>query len=213
MSARDEPRPVRNLAAWGYQSGSNGDRVEVDVWSVNRRELPENRRVPEPGELEGVPPAPVEAVLRRAGNVVEVRYRGPVPDGYRYIDTAKANGNPDPADATQQAFAGARRALGGDRTGGGTFGEGYVPADEPDLAEVIGHGEDEVIPVVKRDAKGPLSQRIGREPHRDENEEPVEVEPFDGFRNVIRYFTRGSVQRYYVENDRMKRGAPPWGEV
>jgi len=33
MSSND--RPKRVLAAWGYESTASGDRIEVDVWTVN----------------------------------------------------------------------------------------------------------------------------------------------------------------------------------
>lgn len=202
MSARE--RPARVLAAWGYESSSTGDRVEVDVWTVN-----------EPDERDGDPAAVrrargafggrVERVIAAYGRVARVEYAGAASEGYRYIDTDEP--------ATQQAFAGAKRSAGGDRTGAGTFGAGYTaPPGEPEIEEAIREGEQNVIPVIRRDARGPLAERIGREPSRDEEGEPVETRPFDGFANVVRYFTRGGVERYHVSNGSMRPGAPPRGE-
>ena len=201
MSTRERPRRV--LAAWGYESSSTGDRVEVDVWTVN-----------EPGDRDGDAEAirrarrafggGVERVIAAYGRVARVSYAGAAGEGYRYIDTDEP--------ASQQAFAGAKRSAGGDRTGAGTFGDGYTPPPgEPTIEEAIREGEENVIPVIKRDARGPLAERIGRQPSRDEDGEAVETRPFDGFTNVVRYFTRGDVVRYHVRGGSMRQGPPPRG--
>lgn len=201
MSTRERPRRV--LAAWGYESSSTGDRVEVDVWTVN-----------EPGDRDGDAAAirrarrafggGVERVIAAYGRVARVSYAGAAGEGYRYIDSDEP--------ASQQAFAGAKRSAGGDRTGAGTFGDGYTPPPgEPAIEEAIREGEENVIPVIKRDARGPLAERIGREPSRDEDGEAVETRPFDGFTNVVRYFTRGGVERYHVRGGSMRQGPPPRG--
>lgn len=186
------PRPVRNLAAWGYESDSSGDRIEVDVWTVNRREGPEDP-FPDPGDFD----APVVEVLALAGDVAKVRYRGIDTIGYRRVSTD--------VEVSQQAFAGAARASGAERTEAGTFREGADPIVlGPDLDAVIRHGEQEVIPVVRREFME-LGDRIEREPHRDEDEEAVEVAPIDGFDHVIRVFTRGTTFRYRVDGGGIRR--------
>lgn len=183
MSARDGPRPVRNLAAWGYESDASGDRIEVDVWTVNRRE---GDGLPDPEDFA----AAVDEVLAAAGDVAKVEYAGAAGVGYRRISTDEP--------VSQQAYAGAARSAGADRTGRGTFGEGGTSGVVgPDLDDVVDHGRDEVIPAV-RDEFRELGERIVREENRDEDEEPVETRPFDGFRNVIRVFTRSSTFRYRV---------------
>lgn len=204
MSTRDAQRPRRVLAAWGYESDTTGDRVEVDVWTVNE---PDDRT----GDAEAIRRARqafggrVDRVIAAYGNVARVAYSGAAGEGYRYIDGDEK--------ATQQAFAGAKRSAGGDRSGAGTFGEGYTPPPgEPSIEQAISHGNTEVIPVVKRDATGPLAERIGREPSRDEDGEAVETRPFDGFHNVIRYYTRGGVERYHVAGNSMRPGAGPGGD-
>jgi len=74
MSVDD--RPVRNLAAWGYQSDSTGDRVEVDVWTVNRRST-DDVEVPDASEFtaEDAPIEPAELSAKshdeHYGDVVE----------------------------------------------------------------------------------------------------------------------------------------------
>jgi len=198
-------RPMRVLAAWGYESNASGDRVEVDVWTVNPPAEDEGESDAERRAREAFG-GKVERVIAAYGDVARVVYAGAAGEGYRYISTDEP--------ATQQAFAGAKRSAGGDRTGAGTFGDGYTaPAGEPEIEEVIAHGAAEVIPVVKRDARdSALAQRIGREPSRDEEGEPVETAPFDGFRNVVRYYTHGGVTRYHVRGSSLKRGAPPWSE-
>jgi hypothetical protein len=206
MSARDDERPKRVLAAWGYESDSTGDRVEVDVWTVN-----------EPDDRDGEPEAirrareafggNVERVIAAYGNVARVEYAGIGTEGYRYIREDEAiteNG--------QNAFAGAKRSAGGSRSGRGTFGDGYsAPPGEPEIEEAINEGTENVIPVIKRDARGPLAEGIGRQPSRDEEGEAVETRPLDGFTNIVRYYTRGGVERYHVRNGRLREGEPPEG--
>lgn len=192
-------RPLRNLAAWGYESGDTGTRVEIDVWTVNeavrdqddaleraRRELGSN-----------------VDVIDAAGNVAKVRYVGIDTVGYRYIDTDTK--------ATQQAYAGARRSAGGDRTDAGTFGTGWTsPPEAPDIDAVIAHGEAEVIPAAARDIResGAMElaqavRTIPREPSRDEVEEQTQEQPFNGFENAIRIYPRGgSAFEYSVETSR-----------
>ena len=202
--SRDRDRPKRVLAAWGYESDSTGDRVEIDVWTVNepRDDTGEPEAVRRARQAFG---GRVERVIAAYGNVARVVYAGAAGEGYRYIAEGEA--------ATQQAFAGAKRSAGGDRTGGGTFGDGYTaPPGEPEIEEAIAHGRTEVIPVVKRDARGALAGRITREPSRDEEGEAVETRPFNGFHNVVRYFTRGSTERYHVRNGSLRGGTGPWGE-
>lgn len=202
MSARQ--RPARVLAAWGYESDTTGDRVEVDVWTVNE---PDDRD----GEGDAIRRARdvfsgrVERVVAAYGRVARVEYAGAATEGYRYIDSDEP--------ATQQAFAGAKRSAGGDRTGAGTFGEGYVaPPGEPEIEAAIREGNEEVIPAIQRDARGPLAENINRQPSRDEEGEAVETRPFDGFANVVRYFTRGGVERYHVDNGSLEPGTGPRGE-
>jgi hypothetical protein len=204
MSVRDGPRPVRNLAAWGYESdgpGGSGDRLEVDVWTVNAVESPEP--LPDPEDVAGS----VEAVLALAGNIAKVEYAGAAGVGYQYVDPSAAN-DPDagPFDATQNAFAGAARAAGGSRTDSGTFGPGAEPAVVgPDIAEVRRHGEREVLPVVAREFAD-LGTALVYESGREEDEEDVTSRPFDGFENVVRVMTRGSTFRYTVRNGRLTSG-------
>jgi len=196
MSGRGSIRPVRNLAAWGYESDATGSRLEVDVWTVNRRETPEDEGLPDPSDLAGG----VDEVLARAGNVVKVAYAGAAGVGYQYVDLSRTNpGISSAFDATAQAFAGAARAAGGSRTGAGTFGPGAEPAVfGPDLDDVVEHGRRDVLPVVEREMPE-LARQLAREENRDEDEEEVEVRPFDGFRNVVRVFPKGgNVWRYKV---------------
>lgn len=205
MNRRDRDRPKRVLAAWGYESDSTGDRVEVDVWTVNE---PDDRD----GDGEAIRRARdrfggrVERVIAAYGNVARVAYAGAAGEGYRYIDSNEP--------ASQQAFAGAKRAAGGSiDPDTGRFGDGYnAPPGEPGIERAIREGHQHVIPVVRRDAKGPLAERIGREPSRDEEGEAVETRPFDGFENVIRYYTRGGVERYHVAGGSLRRGTGPRGE-
>jgi hypothetical protein len=189
MSARDEPRPVRNLAAWGYESDASGTRVEVDVWTINRVTVDD---MPTTDDF-AVGLESVEAV---AGDVAKVEYAGAAGTGYRRVSTDEP--------VSQQAYAGAARSAGGPRTGAGTFAEGGTSGVAgPDLARVIRHGEDEVLPVVREEMRE-LGRAIGRQPSRDEDEEPVETRPFDGYRNVVRVFPRaGDVWRYEVRDGRL----------
>lgn len=193
MSAA-EFRPRRNLAAWGYESDSTGTRVEVDVWTVNRTEAPDD--LPDPDDL----PGSVGEVLARAGNVVKVDYLGAAGVGYQYLDLSKTNpGIESVYDATSQAFAGSARAAGGSRTAGGTFGAGAEPAVVgPSHNDVIDRGENHVLPAVRRELQE-LGRNVPRDESSDEIEEPVETQPFDGYRNVVRIFPRGgSAWRYRV---------------
>jgi hypothetical protein len=198
------PRPVRNLAAWGYESdgsGGTGDRLEVDVWTVNAVESPEP--LPDPEDVAGS----VEAVLALAGNVVKVEYAGAAGVGYQYLDPSAANDpNAGPFDATQNAFAGAARAAGGERTGSGTFGPGAEPAVVgPDLDAVVREGRREVLPAVEQEFPE-LGRRLKRERDRDEDEEQVAAEPFDGFRNEVRaLLSTGDAYYYEVRNGRLVR--------
>lgn len=212
MAARDRRRPKRVLAAWGYESDTTGDRVEVDVWTVNE---PDDRD----GDAEAIRRAReafggrVERVIAAYGNVARVAYSGAAGEGYRYIDPAATNPGIEGSKASQQAFAAAKRQAGGERGEAGRVTEGYEPPPgEPTIEEAIRHGNEEVIPVVKHDATGPLAERIGRQPSRDEEGEAVETRPFDGFHNVVRYYTRGGVERYHVAGGSMRPGAGPGGD-
>jgi len=198
-------RPRRILAAWGYESSSSGDRVEVDVWTVNE---PDDRE----GEGKAIRRAReafggrVERVIAAYGNVARVAYAGAAGEGYRYIDTDDA--------ASQQAFAGAKRASGGsiDPTTG-RFGEGYTPPPgEPAIEAAIAEGNNNVLPAVERADRGGMADKLTREPSRDEEGEPVETRPFDGFANVVRYFTRGRIVRYHVRSGTLRSGTHPRGE-
>lgn len=197
MSAVDHSeRPVRNLAAWGYESAASGDRVEVDVWTVNRVEGDD---LPDPEDFD----APVDEVLAAAGDIAKVSYRGAAGIGYRRVSTDEA--------VSQNAYAGAARAAGGERTGAGTFGEGASPAVQgPSLDDVVRYGESNVLPAVRAEL-GELGMAVGREPSSDEDEEPVSARPFDGYRNVVRVFTRGGTFRYTVRGGRLTKGGPSGG--
>lgn len=187
MSERS--RPLRNLAAWGYHSAASGTRVEIDVWTINpgerdEKDCAERARAAFPSNIE---------VIDCAGNVAKVLYRNLGTEGYRYIDSNST--------AAQQAFAGAKRSAGGTRTTGGTFTEGWVsPEGAPDFGQVLEHGVEEVLPVVRREMRE-LGMKVQREPPRDEKDEPVEQAPFDGFRNVVRVILDpGGTYRYRVRN-------------
>jgi len=187
VSRRGGPRPVRNLAAWGYESSSSGDRLEVDVWTVNDREADDD--LPDPEDF-GVGLADV---LARAGDIAKVEYAGAAGVGYRRISTDEK--------VSQQAFAGAARSAGGSRTDAGTFGEGAEPAViGPDLARVIREGREEVIPPVEREFRE-LAEKLTRDENRDEDEEEVADRPFDGFDNEVRVIlSTGDAYRYEVRN-------------
>jgi len=178
--SRSDPRPVRNLAAWGYESDASGDRVEVDVWTVNARAGDD---LPDPSAFSG----PVDEVLAVASNVAKVAYAGAASTGYQYVDVSETNpGITEQTEATQNSFAGAARAAGGERTGDGTFGLGAEPAViGPSLADVIEYGEREILPVVRRELRE-MGRSLVREPSRDEDDEQVTRRPFDGFKNEIR---------------------------
>jgi hypothetical protein len=203
MAASDN-RPKRVLAAWGYESDRSGDRVEVDVWTVNEAYDPDAEAI---RRARAAFSGRVERVIAAYGNVARVSYAGAAGEGYRYIDENEAieeNG--------QNAFAGAKRSAGGDRGDDGQIQDGYdAPPGEPAIEEAIREGERNVIPVARAASRGPLIDRIGRQPSRDEEGEPVETPPFDGFRNVIRYFTNDTVERYHVRNGQLRAGTGPGG--
>lgn len=188
MSSRG-PRPVRNLAAWGYESSTTDSRIEVDVWTVNRVES-DDQELADPSDF-GVG---IDEVLAQAGDVAKVVYSGAAGVGYRRVSSDER--------VSQQAFAGAARSAGTTRTDAGTFDEGgFGAVIGPSLDDVVAVGERDVLPVVRREFQE-LGQKIGREPSRDEDEEPVETEPFDNFRNVVRVFPRGGdVFRYRVRGE------------
>jgi hypothetical protein len=194
-------RPKRVLAAWGYESDRSGDRVEVDVWTVNEAYDPDAEAI---RRARAAFSGQVERVIAAYGRVARVEYAGAAGEGYRYIDTDEP--------ASQQAFAGAKRSAGGDRGDDGQIQDGYdAPPGEPAIEEAIREGERNVIPVARAASRGPLIDRIGRQPSRDEEGEPVETPPFDGFRNVIRYFTNDTVERYHVRNGQLRAGTGPGG--
>lgn len=181
---------MRNLAAWGYESDSTDSRIEVDVWTVNRVEGDD---LPDPSDFA----VAIDEVLARAGDVAKVRYSGAAGVGYRRISTDEK--------VKQVAFAGAARSAGTDRTEAGTFDEGgFGAVIGPSLDDVIRHGETDVLPVVKQHFQqrgSAIGAKLAREPSRDEDEEPVETRPFDGFDNVVRVIPgSGKVYRYEVAN-------------
>lgn len=197
-------RPLRNLAAWGYMSAKSGTRVEVDVWTINRAgatdDAIERAREAMPGNVE---------VVDAVGNVARVIYPNLGTEGYRYIDMAETNpGKDEPADATQQAFAGAVRVAGGQRTETGQQKEGFTSADDaPGIDEVVAYGEAEVMPVVRGELRE-LGLLVEREPSRDEENEPVTDRPFSGLKNVVRVFPHGSDSnpwRYQVRGEQLVR--------
>lgn len=200
-----DDRPRRVLAAWGYESGGqggSGDRVEVDVWTVNETVREDTEAVERAREAFG---ENVARVIAAYGNVARVEYAGAAGEGYRYIDADSK--------ASQQAFAGAKRAAGGDIDEAGRFTTGWTtPPGAPTIEEAIKHGRERVIRPLKRDpTSGTLVQAIGRQPARDEDHEPVETSPFEGFHNVIRFYTRGGVVRYHVVGGDVRGGAR-WGD-
>ena len=200
-----ESRPLRVLAAWGYESGTTGTRIEIDVWSVNRGEREDTDDAVE--RARGELGANVD-VIDAAGNVAKVRYKGIDAVGYRYIDSDTK--------ASQQAFAGAKRSAGGRRTDAGTFDDGWTSPDyAPDINSCVAHGEAEVIPAVRQDIRrsGALElasaiEGISREPTRDEDDEPTQERPFDGFKNAVRIYPQGGEEFEYsvdVTRDSMRR--------
>jgi hypothetical protein len=147
----------------------------------------------------------VKRVIAAYGNVARVAYAGAASEGYRYIDSDEP--------ASQQAFAGAKRAAGSSITRAGTFEEGYTPPPgEPAIEAAIAEGNNEVLPAVERADRGGMAAKLSREPSRDEEGEPVETRPFDGFANVVRYFTGGRIVRYHVRNGTLRSGTHPRGE-
>lgn len=203
MSGARKRRPRRYLAAWGYQSDSSGDRVEVDVWTVNAvsADLPDPTALPTGGH--------VKSVLARAGSVVKVEYSGAAGMGY-FKEVSPGQWS----EVNQQAFAGAARASGGSRTDAGTFREGAEPSVEgPTFDEVLRYGQREVIPVVRKEMYG-LGQAIGRDPQSDERGEEVAAEPFNGIRNVVRvYKGSGVAATYVVDGDALVRAGSGVGPV
>lgn len=186
---------VRNLAAWGYDSGRTGTRVEVDVWTVNDVDYGESDIERARRMLGGG----VE-VIRAAGDVAKVEYPGAAGVGYRRVSTDEK--------VTQQAFAGAVRSSGGDRTDAGTFGTGWtVPDDAPDLEAVAAHGEAVILPAVAKDLRRSGSVELAaeirsmvREKAREEDEEPVRAKSFSGFKNAVRIYPRnGSAFEYSID--------------
>jgi len=180
---------MRILAGYNYESGKSGTRVEVDVWTVSPDEddgesaVERAKRELSRGE-----------VIDAHGNVAKVGYAGAAGVGYRYIDSDET--------ATQQAFAGAKRSAGGDRTGAGTFQGGYeAPPGTEGYDEVVAHAENEVLPAFRADLRRYGSRELATAaetmegPRREE--EPTTQEPFDGFRNTVRIFPRGKAPREY----------------
>jgi hypothetical protein len=196
-----ETRPLRTLAAWGYQSDTTGTRVEIDVWTVNQTTRDRDDALERAREV-FADNGRIESVIDAAGSTAKVNYAGAAGVGYRYIDGGKA---------TQQAYAGAKRSAGGSRTDAGTFEEGWtVPPDAPDLDACVAHGRGVVIPAVRRDLResgarelAQAIERIKREPRRDEEEEPTTDRPFNGFRNAVRIYPRnGREFEYSVDTNR-----------
>jgi len=180
---------VRILAGYNYESGKTGTRVEVDVWTISPDEdddesaVERAKRQLSRGE-----------VIDAYGNVAKVGYSGAAGVGYRYIDSDES--------ASQQAFAGAKRSAGGDRSGSGTFEDGYeAPPGSEGFDEVVSHAENEVLPAFRADLRRYGSRELAtaaetmQGPRREE--EPTTQEPFDGFRNTVRIFPRGKAPREY----------------
>jgi len=202
MSIR--PDQVRNLAAWGYESGDTDTEVEVDVWTINdiedeqgESDIERARRL-----LSGV------TVIDARGDIAKVDYPGAAGTGYRRVSTDEA--------VSQQAYAGAARSAGGDRTGSGTFDEGWTqPDDAPDLAAVFAFGEAEVLPAVAQDLIENGSPELAaevrtmnRDPERTEDAEPTGRRPFNGYENAVRIYPRsGRAFEYSVDvnRDAMRR--------
>jgi hypothetical protein len=200
MSGRDT-RPVRTLAAWGYESDTTGTRIEVDVWTVNEAEATRS----DARERAEAAIGGRGEVLEAYGNVAKVAYAGAAGTGYRYIDPDATNPGIEGPTATQQAFAGAKRSAGGDRDDQGRIGEGFeTPPDAPGIEECAAFGAAEVIPAVREDLRrsgaremAQALERIRRQPTRDEIEEPTNERPFAGFDNAVRIFPRGGREFEY----------------
>lgn len=209
--SESETRPVRNMAAWGLKSSRTGTEVEIDVWTVNEAVRDRDDAIGRAREA-FADDGRIADVIDATGNVAKVAYAGAAGVGYRYIDMAKTNpGKNEPSDATQQAFAGAKRSAGGGRGDDGTFDDGWtVPPDAPDLQACVAHGRNEVIPAAvrhMREAGAPEMAEavasIRREPSRDEDEEPTQLQPFSGFENAVRIYPRGgSAFEYSVDVSR-----------
>jgi hypothetical protein len=179
---------VRILAGYNYESGKTGTRVEVDVWTVSPDDDDESAIERAKREFSGVD------VIDAHGNVAKVGYPGAAGVGYRYIDSDET--------APQQAYAGAKRSAGGDRTGAGTFQGGCkAPPGREGYDEVVAHAENEVLPAFRADLRRYGSRELATAaetmegPRREE--EPTTQEPFDGFRNTVRIFPRGKAPREY----------------
>jgi len=212
MSGRDT-RPVRTLAAWGYDSGRTGTRVEIDVWTVNVAEAERDDAVERAREAFDSRVQVIDAY----GNVARVNYKGAAGSGYRYIDMAETNpGKDKPSDATQQAFAGAKRAAGGDHGDDGRIVEGYeTPPDAPGIDECVAFGEAYVIPAVESDLRQNGAPELAndvasipRDSSDDEIDEPTNTRPFDGFDNAVRIYPQGGSEFEYsvdVNRDDMDR--------
>jgi len=217
VSVNDDGRPIRILAAWGYTS-SEQFTVEVDVWTVNETvpERDDEGRDTAERRARGAFDARIERVIEAYGNVARVEYSGAAGEGYRYIDPSQTNPGAGPNVASQQAFAGAKRSAGGDRDEGGRIEEGYVDPDAPDLSDVVAHGRDRVIPAaaaaLQADGRIGMARAvrdIPRDSDRDE-EEPVETEPFEEFRNELRIDPNDADQASYgVDVRRDTLGAAP----
>lgn len=193
-------RNRRYLAAWGYQSDRTGTRVEVDVWTVN--EL-----IDEETDLERAKDALADDgrvdVIDAAESIAKVRYVGIDSVGYLRYTTGET--------VNQQSYAGAKRSAGGDRTGAGTFGDGFVePEGAPGLDECVAFGEAQVIPSVRADVRESGSrelaqalERMSRKPSNDEDGEETTDRRTDGFRNAVRIYPRnGSPFEYEADTSR-----------
>jgi hypothetical protein len=220
MSAQDDGRPIRILAAWGYTS-SEQFTVEVDVWTINETvpERDDEGRDNAERRARMAFGARIETIVEAYGNVARVEYAGAAGEGYRYIDPAETNPGVGPNVASQQAYAGAKRSAGGDRDEGGRIEEGYVDPDAPGLSDVVEHGRDRVIPAaaaaLQADGRIGMARAvrdIPRDSDRDE-EEPVETEPVEEYRNELRIDPNDADQQSYgVDVRRQTLGAAPGSE-
>jgi hypothetical protein len=180
---------VRITAAWNYESEKTGTRVEVDVWTISPDDDDRDDAV-ERAKRE----LSRGSVIDAHGNVAKVGYPGAAGVGYRYIDSD--------GPASQQAYAGAKRSAGGDRSGSGTFEDGYeAPPGTEGYDQVVSHAENEVLTAFRADLRRYGSRELATAaetmdgPRREQ--EPTTQEPFDGFRNTVRIFPRGKAPREY----------------
>jgi len=203
-----DSRPLRTLAAWGYESDGTGTRIEIDVWTVNQGTADRDDAVDRARAAFG---GRVASVIEAYGNVARVEYAGAAGTGYRYIDPDATNPGIDGPKASQQAFAGAKRSAGGSRDDRGRQQEGYSsPPDALDLEACEAHGRNEVIPAVRADLRrsgaremAQALEKLRRETSRDEVDEPVTTAPFAGFDNAVRIFPRGGTEfEYSVDTNR-----------